>query len=93
MSTFHAYENLSVTTASTSFTAATYGTVCTYAEVVCETGAVRFRLDGTAPTASSGVILYPGEMLVLDGRDQVTRANFISKDGVTATLRSHFGVS
>lgn len=89
---FHAYESLAVAGTSVGFTAATYGAACNYAWVQCEGAAVRFRMDGSDATATVGVILYPGEILELNSRDQVVRFEAIRKDGVSATLNAHFGV-
>ena len=92
MASFHAYEDLSVAGTSVGFTAATYG-AASIAQVLVQGAPVRFRLDGTAPTATVGDTLEIGDRLELETQDEVQKARFISRDGASATLRCHFGKS
>lgn len=85
-----AFEALSVSTTATGFTAGTRGDRY-FAVVTVEDAAVRFRLDGTAPTASVGHELEIGDELRLFNPKDVANAQFISRDGGTATLMSSFG--
>lgn len=85
----HAYESVTVAGTSTALTAATY-TVASGAMITCETATVRFRLDGTAPTATVGHELHPGDVLHLSSNDEVTRARFIRRDSTSATLRATY---
>lgn len=87
---YDAYESLSVSTAAVGFTAATLDDRQA-AFVTCETAAVRFRMDGTDPTASVGHEIEPGDTLTLDSNQQLRKIKFISRDGGTATLRCSFG--
>lgn len=62
------------------------------AHIQVETADIRYRLDGTAPTASVGTILEAGRELVLTSGDEVQQFSAISKDGGTATLNVHGAV-
>lgn len=88
---FDAFESLTVSTSSVGFTAGTVGSNRNKALVTVETAAVRFRLDGTAPTASVGLVLEDGDALILDSQPQLQNVRFIRRDGVDATLRCAFG--
>lgn len=87
---YHAFETLSVAGSAVGFTAATYG-AATLARVHVATARVRYRMDGTNPTASVGEPLEIGSIIELDSADQVQRIRFISMDGGTASLSCHFG--
>ena len=51
-----------------------------------QVAAVRFRLDGTAPTATVGHIAEVGDAINLDEPNEVVNFSAIRKDGVTATI-------
>jgi hypothetical protein len=51
----------------------------TFALIICETQNVRWRDDGTAPTASVGMPLIPGVPLQYDG--DLTKVQFIEQAG------------
>ena len=87
---YTAYESLTISTTAVALTAATVSGL-TYALITNEAGAVRFRLDGTAPTASVGHVMLDGDSLVLNSAHELVNAQFISRDGVTATLRCSYG--
>ncbi len=89
---YRAYESLTVSSTAVSFTAATIPQLADYALVTVESGAVRFRLDGTAPTATVGHELEDGDVLELNQRHELVNAKFIRRDGTDATLRCSFGV-
>jgi len=40
------------------------------AEIYVETAPIRFTRDGTAPTSSLGFVAYPGDIIVLNSRDE-----------------------
>jgi len=63
-----------------------------YAFITVETAAVRWRCDGTDPTAAEGHILEVGDTLELEGMDELTKFKAIRKDGVDAALKSSTGV-
>lgn len=55
----------------------------TVAVIVVESQTVRWRDDGVAPTASIGMPIYPGGVLVYDG--DLTRIRFI-QSSASATI-------
>lgn len=60
--------------------------------VTVETNAIRYRYDGTAPTASVGHLLATGSVLILDGHNNIANFQVIadSSDGaVMVTLESN----
>ena len=88
---YDAFESLTVSNASVGFTAGTMGGNRDHAIVTVEVATVRFRLDGTAPTATVGLMLVPGDVLELDAQPQLNNIRFIRRDGTNATLRCAFG--
>ena len=90
MAVFFAYETLSVSTSAVPFTSATFDRA-NVAFVTVEGSPVRYRVDGTAPTASVGHELLVGDALRLNNHSEVENIQFISIDGNTATLRCSFG--
>lgn len=91
MGSVYAFEALAVSTTAVGFTAATYDDART-AICTVEGAVVRFRSDGTDPTATVGFILKPGDVLELESPDELRKTKFISKDGATATVNAHFNV-
>ena len=85
-----AFEALTVATTSVGFTAATFapttGTPAISAHLKVETAQVRYRTDGTAPTATVGTILDPGDTLTVWGTFDIASIRFIRTGGVSATL-------
>lgn len=79
------FETVSVTGTAGGLTAATYAGAVK-ATITVEACAIRYRGDGTAPTATSGHVLNPGDVLKLDTPDEIRRAKFISRDGGTASI-------
>jgi hypothetical protein len=93
-----AFEALAVTTA-VGFTSATMDPVessgtargqrAIMAHVQCQVAAVRYRIDGTNPTAAIGAILNPGDELVVWGTMDLDSIRFIAVGGA-ATLAIHY---
>lgn len=52
-----------------------------------ETAQVRWRYDGTAPTAGEGILLEIGDWLVLDRYENITRFRAIRTGAVSGVLR------
>ncbi len=90
MSQFAAYENVTVTGSATALTSGTYGTMdkCL---ITVEGANVRFRLDGSDPTATVGHLLKKGDVLECDGDQQLQHLRFIRVTGQSATLRCSYG--
>lgn len=59
--------------------------------ITVETAAVRFRIDGTAPTATVGHVLEVGDVLELRGMGELSKFQAIRRDGTDATLRVSTG--
>lgn len=89
-----AFEALAVAGTSVPLTATTYdpgtGTPALMAHVQCETAQVRYRIDGTDPTATVGTILDPGDELIVWGTMDIQTIEFIRTGGVSATLNVHY---
>ncbi len=84
-----AFEQVTVST-----TAKTLGTprqTHQYATVACENVAVRYRLDGQAPTATVGTLLNANDTLLLGNAANVDNAQFISATGGSSTLSVTYG--
>ena len=54
-----------------------------------ETGAVRSRGDGTAPTASEGVLFSVGDVIVL-GQYEIAAMQFIRDTSTSGILKGHY---
>lgn len=85
-----AYENLTVSTAALQLTAATFLSA-TGAIILVEDAAVRFRLDGTDPSTSVGLMAEVGSYIYLTTQDQVQRFRVIRRDSGDAILRVQYG--
>ncbi len=51
---------------------------------------IRFRIDGTAPTATVGYTADPGDTIYLESPNEVINFSAIRKDGVDATVHFTF---
>ena len=89
-----AFEALSVGTTAVGFTAATFGpstgTPAILADFVVESGAIRYRTDGTDPTAATGTPVEVGQQFTVWGTMDIRSFRAIRRDGVSATLSTHF---
>ena len=85
------YENLTVSTTSVGFTAGTFG-VSNAAIVYVDDASIRYRLDATAPTTTTGTLAEPGTLITLDSADNLSRFRAIRRDGTNAVLRCQFGL-
>ena len=62
-----------------------------YCLITVETATLRFWLDGTNPTASTGHEVSPGDELILETVDELQDIQFIRRDGTDGVLRCSFG--
>ena len=53
-----------------------------------ETASVRLRYDGTAPTATEGELIEPGDIVTISGAD-LANAQFIRTGGTSGVLPYH----
>lgn len=56
--------------------------------ITVEDNNIRFRLDGTSPTTTEGLIAYVGDLITIDGITDCRNFQAISTTG-TATLKSN----
>ena len=85
-----AFEALAVAGApAVGFTAATF-TNAIMAAAKVEGGQIRYRTDGTDPTATVGVIANDGEMITVWGSSDLNSIRFIRTGGVSATLNTEY---
>lgn len=89
MAATQGYEALAVSGTAVGCTAATAANASSM-HFRPEGGAVRYRSDGTAPTATVGTPLFDGESLEVRGKDFWQRIQFISKDGGAVTVHAHY---
>lgn len=54
-----------------------------------ETAQIRFRGDGTAPTASEGKLMEIGDQIILDD-SEITNMQFIRTGGTSGVLKGHY---
>lgn len=54
-------------------------------EITVRDNPVVFTRDGTDPTATKGMIAYVGDVILLNSRDEMQKAEFI-REGADATL-------
>lgn len=85
------YESIIVGTQTVSSTAITTIDNAAYPNIVgfytVETGNIRFRTDGAAPTAAEGHLLYLGDVLIIEGLTDIRNFKAISTTSGTSTLR------
>ena len=84
-----AFEALAVAGTALGFTAATF-TNAIMAVAKVEGAQIRYRTDGTDPTATVGVIADPGDMITVWGSSDLNSIRFIRTGGVSATLNTEY---
>jgi len=63
----------------------------THAFITCEDAPIRFRIDGSNPTAQVGHLLNVGDVLTLDRVDQLNSFRVIAHGYETAVLQCSYG--
>ena len=87
------FESVTVThTTAIGITGPTSGTKPHAAVITVEAAAIRFRIDGTDPTATVGHEVEDGGGIELADRGEISLFKAIRRDGVDATLRVTLGV-
>ena len=84
-----AFEALSVAATAVGFTAATFLNA-KLAVAKVEGAQMRYRSDGTDPTATVGVLAEVGDTITVWGSPDIRSIRFIRTGGVSATLSSEF---
>ncbi len=62
------------------------------AEILVEDQAIRYRIDGSVPTATVGIGVEVGGVITLINRGEVTGFRAIRRDGVDATIQVTQGI-
>lgn len=83
------YESITVTNSSIGLTSATYLDAIR-AEITVERDVVRVRTDGTAPTATEGHVLYPGDIVTLEGKAEISGFRAYRANVVDARLKATY---
>lgn len=88
----NAFEELTVdaTVGGIPLTAGTYGTN-RYAVIVCETADIRVTLEGTAPTTTRGLKLYPDDEIELFSNETIVDFRAIRTGSVSGKLQCFYG--
>jgi hypothetical protein len=84
-----AFEALAVAGTAVGFTAATFAGAYTAVARV-EGAQVRYRTDGTDPTASVGMVADPGDVIHVTSSRDLQAIRFIRTGGVSATVNAEF---
>ena len=83
------YEKLAV--ADSAIALASVPSESTTAHIQCDTAAVRFRYDGTAPTTAEGCLLSANGSVILQGEDVLNAVQFIRTTSTSASLKVTYG--
>ena len=83
------YEKLAV--AASAVGLASVPSEATVAHIQCDTAAVRFRFDGTAPTSSEGTTIAADGSITLIGSDVLAQVKFIRTTSTSASLKVAYG--
>lgn len=86
------YESIAVTNTAVGLAAATYQPASAPLQMVfcvgrLEVAEVRYRMDGTAPTATEGILLEVGEIVTLVGAGDLSRFKAIRTGATSAVLK------
>jgi len=84
------YESITVSNSAVGFTSSKYKTSVHSAQrafVTVENAQIRYRYDGTNPTTSEGHLLSPGDVLIIEGYDNIKNFKAIRIGSNDATLR------
>ncbi len=81
------YESLTVDDTAGGFT---YSGSAIKAIITCEDAQVRFRTDGTSPTASEGHILNEEDTLILDSNEDILAFEAIRTGATSGVLKATF---
>lgn len=91
-----AFEALPVSNSAVGFTVDTYtpngdlGQPATLATAKVESAQIRYRTDGTNPTATVGTIAEDGEVITVESNSDIQAIRFIRTGGGDATLQTEF---
>ena len=90
----YAYEAITVANASIGFTETNYnpalGQTTLRAErafFTVETAAIRYTIDGTTPTTTVGHLLSSGDIVLIDGYENIANFRAIRTGGTSASIK------
>ena len=86
------FETVTVAATAIGFTAATIGRA-NYALVTVETAPIRWRADGTDPTASVGHLVAAGDVIVLDEWRDLNNFMAIRTGDTSASISVSYGAT
>ena len=85
------YESITVADTAVSLSAGTYtqsdGSIAKKATITVETGQIRWRYDGTAPTSSEGHLSNPTNVIVIKGSINIQNFRAIRATSTSGTIR------
>jgi hypothetical protein len=88
---FNTYESITVAGSSIGLSTSTYRPTGAAQMQVCqahvETAELRYRIDGTAPTATEGIPLEPGDNLPLLNQNEIAAVRFIRTTSASAIVK------
>jgi len=84
-----AFESITVAATAIGGTALTY-TDATRAEMTLETAQIRFRFDGTNPTAAEGHLVEVGDLVILKSAAQIANFKAIRTGGTSGVLKATY---
>lgn len=87
----YAFESVTVSGTAGGLTSATFDSAVR-ATITIEDADIRFRLDGTAPTALIGHYAKPGDIIELESPDELQRFSAIRTGGTSAVLRVTYSI-
>lgn len=90
----NAFEQITVTNAAIGFTSTvitpTTGSAMIFAACRAETAEMRYRYDGTDPTTTVGTLLEPGDVLYLNGHDNLRLFRAIRTGSTSGVLSCNY---
>jgi hypothetical protein len=91
-----AYESITVSSTAIGLTSGTINPIITGVRTVTalcavETAQIRYRIDGTDPTSSEGIVLNDGDTLTIEGSEDLLKFRAIRTGGSDATLKCSYG--
>lgn len=92
------FESITVSTTAIGFTASKilqnetggFKRRCTKALFTVETNSIRFRLDGTAPTATVGHLMAAGDSFLVTGDTNITNMKLIRQSADATVMVTYF---
>lgn len=89
--TTEAFEQLTIdgTAGGIALNSGTYGTT-RYAEITVETAPIRFTVDGTPPTSSTGHLASPNDVIRLESNEEIAAFRAIRQTSTSAIIQASY---